>query len=158
MGEILSRAELIERVAADRAAGRTIAFANGCFDLLHVGHIRYLQSAAAEADRLIVAINDDESVRRLKGEGRPVLAAADRAELVAALRGVDYVVIFPEPTVGPLLQALKPDVHCKGTDYTLDTVPERDIVKGYGGRVAIVGDPKDHSTRGLLARIDSSDR
>jgi rfaE bifunctional protein nucleotidyltransferase chain/domain len=156
MGEILSRAELIERVAADRAAGRTVAFANGCFDLLHVGHVRYLQSAAAEADRLIVAINDDESVRRLKGEGRPVLAAADRAELVAAVRGVDYVVIFPEPTVGPLLQALKPDVHCKGTDYTLDTVPERDIVKGYGGRVAIVGDPKDHSTRDLLARIGST--
>jgi rfaE bifunctional protein nucleotidyltransferase chain/domain len=158
MGELVSRTELIERVAADRKAGRTVAFANGCFDLLHVGHIRYLQAAAAEADRLIVAINDDESVRRLKGDGRPVLAAADRAELVAALRGVDYVVIFPEPTVGPLLQALKPDVHCKGTDYTLDTVPERDIVKGYGGRVAIVGDPKDHSTRDLLARIGSSDR
>ena len=156
MGEILSRAQLVERVADDRAAGRTVAFANGCFDLLHVGHIRYLQSAAAEADRLIVAINDDESVRQLKGEGRPVLAAADRAELVAALRGVDYVVIFPEPTVGPLLQTLKPDVHCKGTDYTLDTVPERDIVKGYGGRVAIVGDPKDHSTRDLLARIGSA--
>jgi rfaE bifunctional protein nucleotidyltransferase chain/domain len=156
MGEILSRAQLVERVAADRAVGRTVAFANGCFDLLHVGHVRYLQSAAAEADRLIVAINDDESVRRLKGEGRPVLAAADRAELVAALRGVDYVVIFPEPTVGPLLRSLKPDVHCKGTDYTLDTVPERDIVKGYGGRVAIVGDPKDHSTRDLLARIGST--
>ena len=156
MGEILSRAQLVERVAEDRAAGRTVAFANGCFDLLHVGHIRYLQSAAAEADRLVVAINDDESVRTLKGEGRPLLAAADRAELVAALRGVDYVVIFPEPTVGPLLQALKPDVHCKGTDYTLDTVPERDIVKGYGGRVAIVGDPKDHSTRDLLARIGST--
>jgi rfaE bifunctional protein nucleotidyltransferase chain/domain len=158
VGEILSRAELVERAAADRAAGRTVAFANGCFDLLHVGHIRYLQSAAAEADRLIVAINDDESVRKLKGEGRPVLAAADRAELVAALRGVDYVVIFPEPTVGPLLHTLKPDVHCKGTDYTLDTVPERDIVKAYGGRVAIVGDPKDHSTRDLLARIGGSDR
>ena len=158
MGEVLSRAALIERVAADRAAGRTVAFANGCFDLLHVGHIRYLQSAAAEADRLIVAINDDESVRTLKGEGRPVLAAADRAELVAALRGVDYVIVFPEPTVGPLLQALRPDVHCKGTDYTLDTVPERDIVKAYGGRVAIVGDPKDHSTRDLLARIGSGEK
>ena len=156
MGEILSRDQLLDRVRADRAAGRRVAFANGCFDLLHVGHVRYLQSAAAEADRLIVAINDDESVRRLKGEGRPVLAARDRAELVAALRGVDYVVIFPEPTVGPLLEALKPDVHCKGTDYTLDTVPERDIVKGYGGRVAIVGDPKDHSTRDLLARIGST--
>jgi rfaE bifunctional protein nucleotidyltransferase chain/domain len=158
MGEVLSRSQVIERVAADRAAGRTVAFANGCFDLLHVGHVRYLQSAAAEADRLIVAINDDDSVRKLKGEGRPVRAAADRAELVAALRGVDYVVIFPEPTVGPLLQTLKPDVHCKGTDYTPDTVPERDIVRGYGGRVAIVGDPKDHSTRDLLARIGGSDR
>jgi len=156
MGEILSRGQLLERVRADRAAGRRLAFANGCFDLLHVGHVRYLQSAAAEADRLIVAINDDDSVKMLKGEGRPVLAAAHRAELVAALRGVDYVVIFPEPTVGPLLEALKPDVHCKGTDYTLDTVPERDIVMGYGGRVAIVGDPKDHSTRELLARIGST--
>jgi rfaE bifunctional protein nucleotidyltransferase chain/domain len=156
MGEILSRDQLVERVRADRAAGRSVAFANGCFDLLHVGHVRYLQSAAAEADRLIVAINDDDSVRTLKGEGRPVLAAADRAELVAALRSVDYVVIFSEPTVGPLLEALKPDVHCKGTDYTPDTVPERDIVKGYGGRVAIVGDPKDHSTRDLLARIGST--
>ena len=156
MGEILSRDQLLERVRADRAAGRSVAFANGCFDLLHVGHVRYLQSAAAEADRLIVAINDDDSVRTLKGEGRPVLAAADRAELVAALRGVDYVVIFSEPTVGPLLEALKPDVHCKGTDYTPDTVPERDIVKRYGGRVAIVGDPKDHSTRDLLARIGST--
>ena len=153
MGDVVSREELILRVTRDRAAGRSVAFANGCFDLLHVGHVRYLQSAAAEADRLIVAINDDESVRRLKGEGRPVLAAAHRAELVAAIRGVDYVVIFPEPTVGPLLETLKPDVHCKGTDYTLDTVPERDVVKGYGGRVAIVGDPKDHSTRDLLARI-----
>jgi len=156
MGEILSRDQLVERVRADRAAGRSVAFANGCFDLLHVGHVRYLQSAAAEADRLIVAINDDDSVRTLKGEGRPVLAAADRAELVAALRSVDYVVIFSDSTVGPLLEALKPDVHCKGTDYTPDTVPERDIVKGYGGRVAIVGDPKDHSTRDLLARIGST--
>ena len=156
MGEILSRDQLLERVRADRAAGRSLAFANGCFDLLHVGHVRYLQSAAAEADRLIVAINDDDSVRTLKGKGRPVLTAAHRAELVAALRGVDYVVIFPEPTVGPLLQALKPDVHCKGTDYTLDSVPERDVVRAYGGRTAIVGDPKNHSTRDLLARVTGS--
>ena len=153
MGELLTRDELVRRVAGDRAAGLSVAFANGCFDLLHVGHIRYLESAAAEADRLIVAINDDESVRRLKGAGRPILAATDRAALVAALRCVDYVVIFPDPTVGPLLVALKPDVHCKGTDYTLDTVPERDIVRAYGGRIAIVGDPKDHSTRDLLTRI-----
>ena len=153
MGKILDRDALARAVAEDRAAGRTVAFANGCFDLLHVGHIRYLEAAAAEADRLIVAVNDDESVRRLKGDGRPILEAADRAELVAALRGVDYVVIFSEPTVGPLLEALTPDVHCKGTDYTLDTVPERDIVTSYGGRIAIVGDPKDHSTRDLLTRI-----
>ena len=153
MGDILTREELAVRVAADRASGRTIAFANGCFDLLHVGHVRYLQGAASEGDRLIVAINDDESVRRLKGDGRPILAAADRAALVAALRWTDYVVIFPEPTVGPLLELLRPDVHCKGTDYTTDTVPERDVVRAYGGRVAIVGDPKDHSTRDLLTRI-----
>src|SRR5688572_22086759 len=157
MGRVVSREDLLRLIADDRAAGRTIAFANGCFDLLHVGHVRYLQAAAAEADRLVVAINDDASVRGLKGRGRPILAERDRAELVAGLRGVDYVVIFPEPTVGPLLEALKPDVHCKGTDYTLDTVPERDIVKGYGGRVAIVGDPKDHSTRDLLARIGSEE-
>lgn len=153
MGEVLSRSALVTRVAVDRAAGRTIAFANGCFDLLHVGHIRYLEAAAAEADLLIVAVNDDTAVRDLKGPGRPILAAADRAEMVAALRVVDYVVIFPEPTVGPLLETLKPDVHCKGTDYTVETVPERDIVKGYGGRTAIVGDPKGHSTRDLLSRI-----
>ena len=151
--KVVSRDELVRRVADERAAGRTIAFANGCFDLLHVGHVRYLESAAAEADVLVVAINDDQSVRKLKGEGRPILSAADRAELVAALRCVDYVVIFGEPTVGPLLTALKPDVHCKGTDYTVDSVPERDIVVSYGGRTAIVGDPKDHSTRDLLARI-----
>jgi rfaE bifunctional protein nucleotidyltransferase chain/domain len=153
MGEILERDQLLRRIARDRGTGQTIAFANGCFDLLHVGHLRYLAGAAAEGDRLIVAINDDESVRRLKGEGRPILPAADRAELVAALRWVDYVVIFPEPTVGPLLEAIRPDVHCKGTDYTSDTVPERDVVRAYGGRIAIVGDPKDHSTRDLLARI-----
>ena len=152
-GKIVSRDELIRRAADERAARRTLAFANGCFDLLHVGHIRYLESAAREADVLVVAINDDESVRTLKGQGRPILPAADRAELVAALRCVDYVVIFSEPTVGPLLTALRPDVHCKGTDYTVETVPEREIVKAYGGRTAIVGDPKDHSTRDLLSRI-----
>lgn len=153
MGEILDRDGLLRCVARDRAAGQTVAFANGCFDLLHVGHLRYLEGAAAEADRLIVAINDDDSVRRLKGEGRPILRATDRAELVAALRWVDYVVIFPEPTVAPLVEAIRPDVHCKGTDYTVDTVPERDVVRSYGGRIAIVGDPKDHSTRDLLTRI-----
>ena len=150
---MLSRDALLVQVNADRAAGRSIAFANGVFDLLHVGHVRYLKAAAAEADRLIVAINDDDSVKKLKGSGRPILGAADRAELVAALRGVDYVVVFPEPTVAPLLLELKPDVHCKGTDYAVDTVPERETVLAYGGRIAIVGDPKDHSTRDLLSRI-----
>ena len=154
MGEVVSRQQLVEIVQRERAAGRSIAFANGCFDLLHVGHVRYLQGAAGEADRLIVAVNDDE-VAGTKGPGRPILAAADRAELVAALRGVDYVVIFPEPTVTPLLTLLQPDVHCKGTDYTVESVPERDTVRAYGGRVAIVGDPKDHSTRDLVARIRS---
>jgi rfaE bifunctional protein nucleotidyltransferase chain/domain len=156
MGEIVTREALLARAAAAREAGRTMALANGCFDLLHVGHVRYLVAAAEEADLLVVAINDDDSVRRLKGEGRPILAADDRATLVAALRCVDYVVIFPELTVGPLLQAVRPDVHCKGTDYTETTVPERDIVAAYGGRTAIVGDPKDHSTRDLLARIADS--
>ena len=153
MGDILTRDELVARARLDRAAGRTLAFANGAFDLLHVGHVRYLQAAAREADLLVVAVNDDASVRGLKGEGRPIMKDCDRAELVAALRCVDYVVIFPEPTVGPLLEALRPDVHCKGTDYTADSVPERGIVQAYGGRTAIVGDPKDHSTRDLLVRI-----
>jgi rfaE bifunctional protein nucleotidyltransferase chain/domain len=153
MGKVLTREALVATAAADHAAGRTIAFANGCFDILHVGHTRYLTASAEEADVLIVAINDDDSVRRLKGEGRPVLPAAARAELVAALACVDYVVIFPEPTVGPLLDAIRPDVHCKGTDYSVESVPERAIVQAYGGRTAIVGDPKDHSTRALLARI-----
>jgi rfaE bifunctional protein nucleotidyltransferase chain/domain len=151
--KVVSRDALVRRLAEERAAGRTIAFANGCFDLLHVGHVRYLESAKREADVLVVAINDDQSVRTLKGEGRPILPAADRAELVAALRCVDYVVVFAEQTVGPLLATLKPDVHCKGTDYTVESVPERDTVLSYGGRTAIVGDPKDHSTRDLLARI-----
>ena len=152
MGRVLTREQLAATIEADRRTGLTIAFANGCFDLLHVGHVRYLQAAAAEADRLVVAINDDAQAGK-KGPGRPILPAADRAELVAAIRGVDYVTIFPEPTVEPLLRLLKPDVHCKGTDYTADTVPERDTVRAYGGRIAIVGDPKDHSTRDLLARI-----
>jgi rfaE bifunctional protein nucleotidyltransferase chain/domain len=153
---VLSESALVEALARERAAGRTIAFANGCFDLLHVGHIRYLQGAAAEADCLVVAVNDDRSVAEAKGRGRPVLAAADRAELVAALRRVDYVVIFSDATVDRLLMLLKPDVHCKGTDYTLDSVPEREVVRSYGGRTAIVGDPKRHATRELLARIRQS--
>ena len=150
--KVLTRERLAEAVARDRAAGRTIAFANGCFDLLHAGHVRYLQAAAAEADRLVVAVNDDIAAGA-KGPGRPILTADVRAELVAALRGVDYVTIFSEATVTELLLLLHPDVHCKGTDYTADTVPEREVVAEYGGRIAIVGDPKDHSTRDLIARI-----
>ena len=150
---ILTEAELLTRVQEDRRQGRTIALANGCFDILHVGHVRYLAGASREADRLVVAVNDDASVRQLKGEGRPLMPAEARAEVVAAQRGVDYVVVFPDLTVDRLLGALRPDVHCKGTDYTPDTVPERDAVRAYGGRVAIVGDPKDHSTRELLARL-----
>ena len=153
MAEILSRDQLIAHVATERQAGRTIAFANGCFDLLHVGHVRYLEASAQEGDVLIVALNDDGAVRALKGDGRPILTADHRAALVAAMRCVDYVVIFQELTVGPLLEALKPDVHCKGTDYTIESVPERAVVQSYGGRTAIVGDPKDHSTRDLLSRI-----
>ncbi|MEO8680071.1 MAG: adenylyltransferase/cytidyltransferase family protein [Vicinamibacterales bacterium] len=155
MGEVLSRGQLAERVRENRAQGLTHAFANGAFDLLHAGHVRYLEAAGREADRLIVAVNDDRSVRGLKGAHRPVLNEADRAELVAALRVVHYVVIFPEPTVTPLLELLQPEVHCKGTDYTPDTVPERDTVRAYGGRIAIVGDPKDHSTSDLLSRLKS---
>ena len=156
MGRVISYAELAERVTAYRAAGSTIALANGCFDLLHVGHIRYLTGAAAEADRLIVAINDDDSVTALKGPGRPILLAGDRAELVAALRVVDCAVIFSGTTVAEVLRTVRPDVHCKGTDYTVDTVPEREVVQSYGGRTAIVGDPKDHSTCELLTRIGES--
>ncbi|MEI6243665.1 MAG: adenylyltransferase/cytidyltransferase family protein [Acidobacteriota bacterium] len=151
-----SDAELAQVIEADRRAGRVVGFANGCFDILHVGHVRYLEGAKALVDRLIVAVNDDDSVRGLKGEGRPVMPGVARAELLAALRCVDYVILFGESTVGRLLQELKPDVHCKGTDYTVDSVPEREIVRAYGGRTAIVGDPKDHSTRDLLARIQSS--
>jgi rfaE bifunctional protein nucleotidyltransferase chain/domain len=150
---ILTRDQLEQAIAGDRAEGRSIALANGVFDLLHVGHVRYLQAASQHADRLVVAVNSDASVRRLKGEGRPILGEGARAELVAALRGVHYVVIFDDDTVGPLLTSLRPDVHCKGTDYTVETVPERAIVQSYGGRTAICGDPKDHSTRDLLKRI-----
>jgi len=156
VGGVFSQSDLLDRVAAHRVNGQTLALANGCFDVIHVGHVRYLNGAAAEADRLIVAVNDDRSVKSLKGSGRPVLPAEERAELVAAFRVVDYVVLFSEPTVDKLLNALRPDVHCKGTDYTVETVPEREIVRAYGGRIAIVGDPKLHSTKDLIQTI--SDR
>jgi rfaE bifunctional protein nucleotidyltransferase chain/domain len=156
VGLVVPEDQLATLVEADRRAGRTVAFANGCFDLLHVGHVRYLRAAAAEADRLIVAVNDDESVRALKGPPQPVLPGDERAELVAALADVDYVVLFADRTVGRLLERLKPDVHCKGTDYTVESVPERAIVQQYGGRTAIVGDSKSHATRDLIARIAAS--
>jgi rfaE bifunctional protein nucleotidyltransferase chain/domain len=150
--KVVTREQLLERVRAVRQNGGTVALANGCFDLLHVGHVRYLQAAAAEADCLVVAVNDAAAAAS-KGPGRPILKAADRAELVAAMRGVDYVTIFSEPTVAPLLELLEPDVHCKGTDYSAESVPERATVLGYGGRIAIVGDPKDHSTRDVIRKI-----
>ena len=148
--KVLERGALRERVAAWRHAGERVILTNGCFDVLHVGHIRYLRGAKALGGRVIVAVNDDASVRALKGVGRPRMPAAERAEIVAALEDVDAVVIFPEPDVRALLRELRPDIHAKGTDYTPETVPERDVVAEYGGRVAIVGDPKHHSTSDLL--------
>lgn len=150
---ILDRAEIVGRITAEKAKGRTVILTNGCFDVLHAGHIRYLEGARALGDVLIVAINSDRQVAALKGAGRPVLQEGDRAELISALEAVDLVTIFDEPTVTELLLALKPDVHAKGTDYTEETVPERDVVRSFGGRVAIVGDPKDHSTSELIRRF-----
>src|SRR6267142_3443805 len=143
---ILSRFELAGRVTAARANGQRIVFANGCFDVLHVGHVRYLEAAKALGDLLIVGINSDEQTRRLKGAGRPFLPQEQRAEIISSIESVDLVTIFEEPTVEQLLLALKPDIHAKGTDYTEESVPERDVVRSFGGRVAIVGDPKDHSS------------
>lgn len=150
---ILNREELSARIETARDSGARIVLANGCFDVLHVGHVRYLAGARELGDVLVVGINSDEQVVRLKGPGRPVLPAAERAEIVASLEPVTYVTIFDEPTVEQLLLTLKPDVHAKGTDYTEETVPERAVVRSYGGRVAIVGDPKDHSTSAILSRI-----
>ena len=151
--KILPREALVARVAELRSRGRTIALANGLFDVLHVGHLRYLEAAAREAAVLIVAVNGDASARELKGFGRPVVPAVERAELVAGFACVTLVTVFEEATVEPLLAAIVPDVHCKGTDYTPETVPEREAAKALGVRVAIVGDPKDHATRDLIARI-----
>lgn len=150
---IVDRHTLIERVQDARRCGLTIVLANGCFDVLHVGHVRYLQGAKAIGDILVVGVNSDARVTMLKGPGRPLLPETDRAELVAALAPVDLVTIFNEPTVEELLLAIKPDVHAKGTDYTQDTVPERDVVRSFGGRIAIVGDPKDHSTSEMIERF-----
>ena len=154
---VLERNRLIARVAIERRGGAQIVLANGCFDLFHVGHIRYLAGAKALGDILIVGINSDEQVRKLKGENRPFMSEQERAEIVSALKFVDYVTIFPEATVTELIRAVRPDFHAKGTDYTTETVPEREIVREYGGRVAIVGDPKDHSSTDLI-KIVSSER
>ena len=153
MSLILTREELSERIASARSSGARIVLANGCFDVLHVGHVRYLAGARELGDILVVGINSDEQVAIQKGAGRPVLPAMERAEIVSALESVTYVTIFDEPTVEQLLLALKPDVHAKGTDYTTESVPERDVVRSYGGEVAIVGDPKDHSTTEIIARL-----
>ena len=152
-GKMVPRAEVVELGERLRKSGRQVVFANGCFDIFHVGHVRYLEGARKQGDALVVGVNSDHSVRQLKGEGRPLLPEEARTELLAALECVDYVVIFDDLTAENILRDLKPDVHCKGTDYTEATVPEREVVKSWGGRVVIVGDPKDHSTRDVLARI-----
>ena len=151
--KILSLDVLRERLAEHRRRGQRIVLANGCFELLHVGHVRYLEAAKQAGEVLVVGVNSDASVAELKGSGRPLLPAPDRAALVAALAAVDYVVVFNAPTVVPLIEALRPHIHAKGTDYTPETVPEREAVRAAGGRVVIVGDPKQHSTRDLLATI-----
>ena len=151
--KIVSRPVLREKLAEHKRQGQSIVFANGCFDTLHVGHIRYLEGARREGEILVVAVNADSSVCQLKGPGRPILNENARAQLVAALRCVDYVVLFAEPNVEALLEELRPDVHDKGTDYTAETVPERAVAARLGIRVAIVGDPKDHSTRDLLESV-----
>jgi rfaE bifunctional protein nucleotidyltransferase chain/domain len=154
--KVLDRAALRQQVAEWRAAGERVTLTNGCFDVLHVGHVRYLAGARALGGRVIVAVNDDASVRALKGEGRPRMPAAERAEILAALEDVDAVVVFSEPDVRTLIREVRPDIHAKGTDYTRDTVPEGDVVAEYGGRVEIVGDTKDHSTTDMLRRWNGS--
>lgn len=150
---ILERNRLIAQVAIERRKGARIVLANGCFDLFHVGHIRYLAGAKALGDCLIVGINSDEQVRKIKGENRPFMPEAERAEIVSALKFVDFVTIFDEPTVEELIRAIRPDFHAKGTDYTTESVPEREIVREYGGKVAIVGDPKSHSSTDLIQKV-----
>jgi len=150
---ILERNRLIARVSIERRNGAKIVLANGCFDLFHVGHIRYLAGAKSLGDILIVGLNSDEQVRKLKGENRPFMPERERAEIISALKFVDFVTIFDEPTVTELIRAVRPDFHAKGTDYTTDTVPEREIVKEYGGKVVIVGDPKNHSSSEFLEMI-----
>ncbi len=156
--KILTRVELRRRADEWRRAGDQIILANGAFDLLHVGHVRYLRAAKQLGGRLVVAINSDQSVRALKGPGRPLMPESERAEIVSALTDVDAVVVFSEPDVRALIRELRPDIHAKGTDYIAESVPERDTVAECGGRVAIVGDPKDHSTTDLLSRISGKER
>jgi len=151
---VLERNRLIARVSIERRRGAKIVLANGCFDLFHVGHIRYLAGAKALGDVLIVGINSDEEVSKQKGANRPFMPETERAEIVSALKFVDYVTIFPEPTVTELIRAIRPDFHAKGTDYTTETVPEREIVREYGGKTAIVGDPKDHSSTDLIKKVN----
>ena len=153
---ILERRDLLAVVKAAKRKGSRIVLANGCFDVLHVGHIRYLEAAKALGDLLIVGVNSDEQTRRLKGEGRPLAPQDQRAQIVSALAAVDFVTIFHEPTVEQLLLALRPDIHAKGTDYTEDTVPERDVVRSFGGQLAIVGDPKNHSSSEIIDKVDES--
>lgn len=155
--KIRSLEEASAAVAAARSAGKSVVLANGCFDLIHAGHVRYLEGAAQEGDVLVVAVNSDRSVRGLKGPGRPLLPAEDRAEIVAAMGCVDLVVIFDEPTVENVIRSLRPDVHAKGTDYTEDSVPERELVRSYGGRVAITGDVKTRSSSRLIEDLRRAD-
>lgn len=150
---ILERDHLIARVNAEKTQGRSVVMANGCFDVLHAGHIRYLEGARALGDILVVGVNSDNQVTLLKGPGRPILPERERAEIIASLTAVDLVTIFDEPTVTELLLAIRPDVHAKGTDYSEETVPEREVVRSFGGRVRIVGDPKNHSTSELIRRF-----
>jgi rfaE bifunctional protein nucleotidyltransferase chain/domain len=150
---ILTETELLRVIHDERERGKTFAFANGVFDILHVGHIRYLQEASRQADVLVVGVNGDDSARALKGEGRPIMNEHERAELISAIRGVSYVTIFPDNSPARLIAVLRPEVHCKGTDYTVDSVPERAVVLAYGGRIAIVGDVKEHSTSAILRKL-----
>lgn len=153
MNKVASIEAVAAALARERAAGRTIALANGLFDILHVGHLRYLEGARREADILVVAVNSDASARALKGPTRPVVPQDERAELVAGFACVDHVLVFDGPTVEPVLRRLRPDVHCKGTDYSVETVPEREVASEMGIRIAIVGDPKDHATREIIERV-----
>lgn len=148
--KVVTRGELLRLVEGWRRAGESVTLANGCFDLLHVGHIRYLRAAKALGGKLVVAINSDDSVRTLKGVGRPLMPEWERAEILAALEGIDAIVVFAEPDVRALVREIHPNVHAKGTDYTVESVPEGDVVREFGGRVEIVGDPKDHSTSEII--------